>query len=313
MDCTFLNENNNIFLTITLNEISILKNSDSIAERINIGINKDKKIVLFHRILEKKDDGIIYSIIQKYFALTYRFGDQVVLTDLSEQRNVITKDSLNILINNFDFNNEQITKMLIRLIMLENKTNLKDQSDYFSEFSTHMNYYIYCNSMRPYTDNIYPTRTYLNGEEISSLYEFCDGPDKLYRVYDLYRGIMNQRNENDLKEISLGLTAKDMYDLKTLRGITEKENYLVGKPFNIYTDDYIDYLKNLLADEFGYKGNLQLNRESILQAITCQLDKYESDQKLAEEKIVAENVTEENSKSVEKKNIKYILKKMIKR
>ena len=74
------------------------------------------------------------------------------------------------------------TNLLLKLRMLEVKMDLKTRSDFYSLFRTHMNYYYDLNS-----DNIYPAKTYLNGEDVSSLFNIY-GFDALDRIYDLYRG-----------------------------------------------------------------------------------------------------------------------------
>lgn len=264
-NCSLTDKKNNyITLTISFNKISILKCTDDSAERIAV----EEDLLLSHRIVEKRPKGIIYSIIQKQFGASRRFQNEVVLVDLIEQRNVFVKDNIECLLGNIDFQNDRLSKCLLKLRMLEHKTNLKEQADYSSEFSTHMNYYVNWEGGRQITDNIYPTRTYLNGEEISKIYDVDNGPDKLYRIFDLYSGIINGRDEKDLNLINLGFLSKDAYDLKGLKGITEHENFLVGKSQKSVSDEYINYLKKMLNEKFGYTGDLQLERDSILCGIT---------------------------------------------
>ena len=72
--------------------------------------------------------------------------------------------------------------------------------------------------------------------------------DRVYRIYDLYRGVINSRNEKDIDLIRSGLLSQDAYDLKGLRGITEKEDSIVGKPLD----------------------EMSLDRDSVLVSITQQ-------------------------------------------
>ena len=112
-------------------------------------------------------------------------------------------------------------------------------------------------------------KIYLKHENVSSVFDAIDGFDKINRVYDLYRGIINARNEKDIDLIHIGLLSQDAYDLKGLRGITEKEDSMVGMPLDgvHVPNGYVDYLKQLVS-KYGYNGDLQLDRDSILNAIT---------------------------------------------
>ena len=133
-----------------------------------------------------------------------------------------------------------------------------------------MNYYVNCDGIRKITNNISLTQTYLNDEYYSRFYGMVDGPDKLYRVFDLYKGIINPRNENDVKCIHLGYLSQDAYDLKGLKEITEKEDSLVGKTLEMVSEEYINYLKKFLYEKFGCKGELNMDRKSMLSGITNQ-------------------------------------------
>ena len=253
-------------LTISSNNISLLKITDNKVERMAVNEN----LILSHRTIDKRENGLIYSIIEKQFAPSRRFKNQIVLISLIERRYTFTKESIKSLIDSIDFDKEKLMHFLLKLRMLENKVDLKEKCDYYSQFSTHMNYYAHCYGGRKTKDNIYPTRTFLNEQEISSMYNI-DGPDKLYRIFDLYRGIINTRNEKDINSIHLELLPHDIYDLKALKGITEQEDLLVGKSLEIISQDYIAYLKQMLYDNFGYKGDLSLDRESVLFGILYEM------------------------------------------
>lgn len=299
-NCLLTNEKDNyITLTIAFNKISILKCTTSFAERIIVG----EDLLLSHRIVEKRPNGIIYSVINKQFESSTLFNNEVVLVDLIEQRNIFTKNNINSLLKSIDFDSDRLVEYLLKLRMLENKYDLKEQSDYSSEFSTHMNYYINWECGRWVTDNIYPTRTYLNGEEISDIYIVNNDSDILYIIFDLYRGIINPRNEREVNAINLGLLSKDAYDLKGLRGITEQEDYIVGKSQRIVSDEYINYLKRMLNDKFGYKGNLKLERNSILFGIEKRMTEPELDKMQIEKKLdITDNKLGQSDLNVLKEN-----------
>ncbi len=254
-----------IMLSISFNKLSIMKNTDSKAERIAI----DENLLLTDRVIDKRQNGIVYLIIQKQFAPSDRFN-QIVLTDLVEQRFTFTREKINSSVKNVDFDNIRLTNLLLKLRMLESKVDLKNQSDFYSEFSTHMNYYLNCDGGRKIKDNIYPTRTYLNGEEVSNIFD-VDGPDKLYRIFDLYNGIINPRNETDINSINLGFLSQDAFNFKELKGISEQEDSLVGTPLVNVADTYANYLKEFFEQKFGYKGSIGFDRNSMLLGITYQM------------------------------------------
>jgi len=265
--CSYTNEiDNYIILRISFGNINIQKYTNNKVERITI----DKNLVLSHRIIDKRGNGLIYSIIKKQFAPSERFNNQTLLVDLIEQRYTLTKENIESLMDNINFDNDRLMHFLLKLRMLENKVDLKEKCDYYSKFSTHMNYYVNWDGGRKIKDNIYPTRTYLNGQELSNMYDI-DGVDKLYRIYDLYRGIINPRNETDINQIHLGFLSPDIYDLKSLKGITKQEDLLVGKAQDTISEEYMVYLKQMLDDKFGYKGNLTFDRETILSGILYQM------------------------------------------
>lgn len=268
-----------LMLSISFNKLNIMKNTDQKAERIAI----DENMLLKERTIDKRENGIVYLVVQKQFAPSSRFN-KIVLTDLVEQRFILTIGKLNNLLENIDFDNISLTNLLLKLRILESKVDLKYQSDFYSEFSTHMNYYLNCDNDRKIKDNIYPTRTYLNDEEMSSIFD-VDGPDKLYRIYDLYNGIINPRNENDIHSIHLGLLSQEAFDLKELKGINQQEASLVGPSLVNVSDDYVVYLKNLLEQKFGYKGSIGDDRTSILLGITYQMSGYERAKREIERKL----------------------------
>ena len=268
-----------IMLSISFDKFSITKNTDSKTERISI----DDNMLLTDRIIDKRQNGVVYSIIQKQFAPSSRFN-QIVLTDLVEQRFTLTRERINSSFKNVDFDNIRLTNLLLKLRMLESKIDLKSQSDFYSEFSTHMNYYLNWDGVRKIKDNIYPARTYLNGEEVSSIFD-VEGSDKLYRIYDLYNGIINPCNENDINSIHLGFLSQDAFNFKELKGISEQENSLVGTPLISVSDMYVNYLREFFDRKFGYKGSIGLDRDSMLLEITYQMSGPERAKREIERKL----------------------------
>ena len=240
--------NDNILSSITIREDLILRQVD----------------------IEKRENGIIYKEIQKQFAPSNRFKSKTVLVDLIEDSYVFSRDKINRIIDKEDFSDVRLMYILLKIKKASVENDLKDICDLHNRFSTHMNTYVQCRSGRPIKDNIYPTRTYFNEEEVSSLFDVTDCADKLYIVYDLYNGLINTRNENDINSINLGFLSEDVFGFRELKGITSQEDELVGRSNLEVSNDYINYLSKFLYDKFGYKGEIKVDREGLLKGITYQ-------------------------------------------
>ena len=278
--CHFENENGESLILYIVgmgNNIILTKWKDNLFERVSINRN----LFLVHEVIEKRPNGIISSIIKKEFDFSDKYKNASILVDLVEQRFVFSREKLESLLDNCDFDN---TKMILFVLMLSSSSK-KSKCDYFTEFSTHMYNYGIPRYGREIKDNICSTRTYLNGDEVSAIFDINDGEDKLYRIYDLYNGIINQRNENEIYAINLGLLTPDSYNLKALRGITDKEDSIVGKSLISDDEEYLKYLKEMLYKRAGFKGNLELNRDSILSAITYKMSSSELVKRQIEEKL----------------------------
>lgn len=281
-ECTFSDEfKNTISLSIRPQMIHLIKYNNNILSSITIMEDH----ILRQSNIEKRSNGIIYTEIQKQFSTSNRFENQNVLVDLWENRYVFSRENINKIIGKSDYENVTLMYMLLKLKRASLKSKLEDICDIYNSFSTHMNYYGSWIGGRKIKDNIYPTRTYLNNKDVSSIFDVNDGPDKLYRVFDLYMGIINSRNEFDINSINLGFLSPDAFDFKSLMGITEKENNLVGKDPSVVSSNYINYLTQLFNNKFGYNGKISLDRESLISAITyksteSKLPKDEPERKL---------------------------------
>lgn len=265
-ECSFENSDGD-YLGINfknqINAITMCKYTKNLIERVTINGN----LLMTHKIIEKRPNGILYSIINKQFNLSNRFKNQIVLVDLTEQRLVFTKDNLQRLISSINFDTDKLSLYILKFISLESKLELSKECDYYTEFSTHMNKYVSWLGGRRVKDNIYPTKTFFNGEDVSSVFDITDSSDKLYRVYDLYRGVINHRNEKDINSINLGLLSLDAFGFRELKGVTQKENSLIGEAQLEVSESYINYLKDLFFVNFGYTGEIILDKISLLGAI----------------------------------------------
>lgn len=273
-ECTFKNNKKEFMkLDVGRKNLQLYKFTNNSSERVML----DETFTMIHEIVEKRPNGIIFSVIKKNFEPSVRFGNKIVLTDLSEARYVFKKDTLKR--ENLDYDKRSLGSLLLKILV--HKNDILTKSNFNTEFSTHMNYYLYPrDNGKAIVDNIYPTRTYLNDTEVSGLYDTVDGEDKLYRVYDLYRGIINPRNEKDISAISIGLLSEDAFDLKTLKGITKKEDELVGEAQNRISSDYLNYLEDLIKNRYSYSKEFQPTRDSILERITYKKRKAEYEDRM---------------------------------
>lgn len=286
-----------INITFKNSYFSMLKTTDNTVEKTTIypltetiSTNRPNPQILYpnilmrQRIIEKRPNGIIIRDIEKHYALSHRFNNQIVLADIRELRYTYTKETAEKTFKNLKFDKSSPMTYLLKSRQLEiNNNTLEDYCNYSSNFESHMNYYDN-GDVRHIKDNIYPHRTYLNGEEVTRLYDLIDGPDKIYRVYDLYRGVINPRNEQDIHSINLGLLSADSYDLITLKGIKEQENSLAGQSLEP-TEEYHNYLKKFFNVKYGYQEEFNLDRDSILKVINYQMPVNEKVKKIVETKL----------------------------
>lgn len=281
-ECEFSNDSNRkISLTISPREIHLYRYNDNLLSSVTIR----EDLILRQVDVEKRENGVIYKDLQKQFAPSNRFKSKTVLVDLIEDSYVFSRDKINRIIDKEDFSDVRLMYLLLKIKKASMENELKDICDIHNRFSTHMNTYIQCKSGRPIKDNIYPTRTYFNGEEFSSLFDVNDSADKLYKVYDLYNGIINARNENDINSIHLGFLSEDAFGFRELKGITSQEDELVGRSNLEVSNDYINYLSKFLYDKFGYKGEIELDRKTLLQGITYKMSGPELAKRMVERKL----------------------------
>lgn len=95
-------------------------------------------------------------------------------------------------------------------------------------FSAHMKYFHQIEGeIREFASTFYPSHVYFNGEDISQVYEFVDGIDKISRIYDLYIGNVKE-DSNDMKTINDGLADENSFDYK-IRHIGNQVQNLIGE------------------------------------------------------------------------------------
>lgn len=264
--CFFIDKDGNkLVLIISLDRIQAFKQDENFAEYITI--KNDLNLRKYY--VERRPDGLLYSLTNKQFTYNHLFDKKVVLSELNEDSFVFGKQSLYKLINNNSFSQVKMFNFIIKMVNFTTN-DLINGADYHYSFNSRMKILIPSSDFRLYTYDIYPTKTCVNGEDVSHLYDLVDGFDKINRIYNLYKGIINKENETDINCINIGLLSSCSYDLKSLMEITKKEESLIGKSINIDMSKYYEYLKSLFKTKYNYEGDLSLDRDSIIKAITYQ-------------------------------------------
>ncbi len=115
-------------------------------------------------------------------------------------------------------------------------------------------------------DTLYSTHTFVNDRDVSHLYDIVKGPDKLLRIFDLYRGIINERNKEDIRNIHLGLILSDTFGYLELKGIKQREDDLVSK--ERFDADYMSNVSNIISEVTWYDDYIgSTDRDTLISAI----------------------------------------------
>lgn len=267
LECHFEKGLEKIDLVMNSSYAVFKKSSKNVIDETTIGVSKDGDISLSGRRIEKRERGILIVDLFKKFDFFGKFNNWLILTDLSEDRYIISKESLEGKLGDVSFSDVKLSSLLFKLKGFNSLEELEKASSYTTRFSTHMGYYMFD---RFRGENPYSSMTYLNGEDISSLYDSIDGAFKLDRIYNLYRGVIDPKTEEDIYSINLGFLKEECFDVLELKGIRRIERRIIGEGLDSQ-DEYMDYLCRLFRKRCGYKGKLTLDRSSIMKAI-----KYEN-------------------------------------
>ena len=105
---------------------------------------------------------------------------------------------------------------------------LQKNSTLTTTFSAHMKYFRQIEGeIRSFVSTIYPSHVYFNGEDISQVYEFVDGIDKISRIYNLYVGNV-EKESDDIKTIITGLVDENSFNYKNKK-IGNQVQELIGE------------------------------------------------------------------------------------
>jgi hypothetical protein len=205
---------------------------------------KSENPIIYSVNLDFRPKGVIVTELEKIYGKTVYSEDEKYVTDLNSRRSVFCSNEIRDILkkNCFDVNfcfdkiNSKVAK------------NGKISPDFATEFSSRM-LHVYVdkdNNCVNLEDNKYSTSTFLNGKDISCIYDGIDGCDKILRVYDLYMSKENLRTSVDIKNIISGSVPTEAFGLISTCGIVETENDLVGKSVNVQLNDYFSSVVNLI-------------------------------------------------------------------
>ena len=117
---------------------------------------------------------------------------------------------------------------------------LKNNSLLTTVFSAHMRYlHKIEDEPRFFATSLYPSHVYFNRKDISSVYEFADGIDKISKIYSLYSG--NIRRAYDISDMDLMINiiaGEDCYNYKQ-KNIGDQIESLIGEKCNIDVQERI--------------------------------------------------------------------------
>lgn len=236
-------------VTLVGETIKIQKTKDNISHQIIINLpNKDNRTVeCEEKIIEDRENGIIFEKISRVYDYTIFSKDTRYLTDITSRRYILAGDDY--------------------LPHLSNEEKLSEIASLKTVFSSHMKTILFDGS-RLYTDTPASTKTYLNGNDISRVYDIVEGPNKIEKIYDLYNGKVTEDNSYDLISINLGLLPKDAYAYREKAGIVAAEDNLIGKGSKEVSEKYKRFVMNFFKKKIHYPYDFDLtNREEFIKAI----------------------------------------------
>lgn len=233
---------------------------------------------------ELRPNGVVIEKVRQTYGYSIFSKTEKKVTDLTSRRYILSTKTLNERFPEIDCMHEYSIGYLYR--EYGEISDYKEEilkPDMVTTFETHMKYCAPYDGVRLVTDSIYSTYTLLNGEDVSFVYDIVEGPDKLPRIYDLYNGIINDRNIGDLRAINLGLLREQAFGLKEASKITEKENSIVSKFITSPNASYYQDVCRLLKEKLNYDGVILLDdREALLKAIKHKLSAVETSKRTVE-------------------------------
>lgn len=268
---SFKNKNyQNVYLELTHENLIFIKHNRYELEKQVIVKGPIVKSVHY----ELRPTGIIITKLSKNYEYTRDSKREKYITDLYSKRYVISNNTISNLFNeNPCMFGRNIVDFYKKIEDFERIDSIEKHADLTTKFETHMRSF-YKQDGKWIPDSYYSTRTYLNGEDISVLYNSVSGRDQLLRIYDLYNGIINERNEIDIYKIHHGDAYDETFGLKEYKGITSHENMIASKSLIRPSKDYYEYINKFFKN---FNSNTEeiyfLDRNTLLQHIKQQKEK----------------------------------------
>lgn len=232
-----------MLITIKENYVFLAIKRNLVSHKIEIELPKREQPILVKEVkIEKRPTGSILEKIEKTYGCS-KIGYGKTLLKLNSERYV------------FPF---AAAKYAL------------DETLYARSF---MKTTFMCEEQNP-SQQLYSTKTTVNQEDISYLYDMVDGSNQINRIYDLYNGNINKRNSEDLYAIHLGLLRKEAFGYREILGITNQEDRLVGTTITRTPNQMnASFIKEFLKNKIGYDKEMDVNDTAQLRTIIDSLPK----------------------------------------
>lgn len=182
--------------------------------------------------IEKRPQGLIITKIDKKYNVPAFSTTEKTITNLESVISVYKNTTLQRIIPKIDSQNEEIHHIFQILIGTnEQIVYLGNHIDFLGVAPNMTTYLEICNRVLVGYDACLADDTSYsksNQVDISKIYDSVSGKDRIARIYDLYHGIITERNKQDIQAIDSELLTRNAFDLKTKIGITSKIEQLVG-------------------------------------------------------------------------------------
>ncbi len=211
--------------------------------------DKNSSVALTEIVKEKRQNGCIIDRIVRLYGYSSLAPNEIVLLDILSKRYAFIKD-----VSFEDISDD----------FLENESLIKNV------FESHMKTVIRStNDLRWLTSSKVSSNTKLNGTDISDLYDIVEGKDKISRIYDLYKGVINKQNSMDILAIHLGLLKKNSFGYKEISGISAQEDIICGKKKAKINDKDELFITDFIQNRIGYEKPFDCTSvKSLIEAIT---------------------------------------------
>lgn len=323
------NQNEIVLLCHSGEKISLEIVENKLIFTKHLGNTMIQKDILFpntHTIqsitIEKRPLGLIITKIDKKYNFSIYDLSEKTVTNLESVTSIYKNITLQQIIPQINDKDKDIHYLFTKLIGTNNQIiHLGNHIDFLGvapDMTTHLE--IHMNLLLGLdiyltTNQQHGADSKLNREDISQIYKLIDGKDKISRIYDLYNGIINERNKHDIQAIHLGLLSSDSYDLKTQKGISTQIDQLVGSSITKKPKSYYEYLKNFLENNFYAPCNDLDSREELLNSINetrtlLKSSKQNQEENSKENTNVKELINTKEKENHPKINPKRLIKKL---